>query len=321
MRDPGSNSVPSGGDLAAPGARPGSERFEPAGGKIRSVLLLADGQKTRVQEALGEVESFLESRGVAVSVHPDVRGLRDSGEAVAGAEVDLVVVLGGDGSVLTAANAFHARPVPTIGINFGRVGFLASLEVSAWREGLIEVFEGRAVVEHRMRLEARVRRAGQVEPAVMCAMNDVVISRGEAPKMAAFRLSSAGRDVSSYRADGLICSTPSGSTAYSLAAGGPILDPALRAMVVTPISAHALAMRPLVLDPSAELEVAVIDSPSPVSLDVDGRRMAALSSGDAVLLGAAREPYPLLTIPSFDPWQRLRDRLGWAGRLDERIED
>jgi len=316
----GSSSAPGGGS-AAPGARPGSERFEPAGGKIRSVLLLADGQKTRVQEALGEVESFLESRGVAVSVHPDVRGLRDGGEAVAGAEVDLVVVLGGDGSVLTAANAFHARPVPTIGINFGRVGFLASLEVSAWREGLIEVFEGRAVVEHRMRLEARVRRAGEVEPAVMCAMNDVVISRGEAPKMAAFRLSSAGRDVSSYRADGLICSTPSGSTAYSLAAGGPILDPALRAMVVTPISAHALAMRPLVLDPSAELEVAVIDSPSPVSLDVDGRRMASLSSGDAVLLGAARAPYPLLTIPSFDPWQRLRDRLGWAGRLDERIED
>jgi NAD+ kinase len=321
VSNPGSSSTPSGGEPAAPGARPGSERFEPKGGKIRSVLLLADGQKTRVQEALGEVEAFLESRGVAVSVHPDVRSLRDGGEAVAGADVDLVVVLGGDGSVLTAANAFHARPVPTIGINFGRVGFLASLEVSAWREGLIEVFEGRAVVEHRMRLEARVRRGGAVEPAVMCAMNDVVISRGEAPKMAAFRLSSAGRDVSSYRADGLICSTPSGSTAYSLAAGGPILDPALRAMVVTPISAHALAMRPLVLDPGAELEVAVIDSPSPVSLDVDGRRMASLSSGDAVLLGAAREPYPLLTIPSFDPWQRLRDRLGWAGRLDERIED
>lgn len=302
-------------------ARPGSQRFKPENGTIRSVLLLADGQKSRVQEALGEVEAFLASRGVTVAVHPDVQALRVSEEAVADGEVDLVVVLGGDGSVLTAAQAFHARPVPTIGINFGRVGFLASLEVSAWREGLVEVFEGRAVVEHRMRLEARVRRAGAVEPEVMCAMNDVVISRGEAPKMAAFRLSSAGRDVSSYRADGLICSTPSGSTAYSLAAGGPILDPALGAMVVTPISAHALAMRPLVLDPSAELEVAVIDSPSPVSLDVDGQRMASLRAGDAVLLGAARAPYPLLTIPSFDPWQRLRDRLGWAGRLDERVED
>lgn len=310
--------APAGG---APSARVGSERFEPSGGSIRSVLLLADGQKPEVQAALGEVTAFLEGRGASVQVHPDVRTLRPSGWAAEGRAVDLAVVLGGDGSVLTAAHAFQSAPVPTIGINFGRVGFLASLEVSAWQEGLVEVLEGRAVVERRMRLEARVRRAGEVSSEVHCAMNDVVISRGEAPRMAAFRLSSAGRDVSSYRADGLIFATPSGSTAYSLAAGGPILDPALRAVVVTPISAHALAMRPLVLDPSTDLEAAVIDSPSPVSLDVDGRRVASLSAGDAVLLAAAREPYPLLTIPSFDPWQRLRDRLGWAGRLDERASD
>lgn len=309
------------GHAPAPGEGEVGERFEPAGGKIRSVLLLADGRKPPVQEALGEVSSFLESRGVHVEVHPDVRALRDGDAEPGGARADLVVVLGGDGSVLTAAHAFQAAPVPTIGINFGRVGFLASLEISAWEAGLVEVLEGRAVVERRMRLEARVRRAGEATSEVLCAMNDVVISRGEAPKMAAIRLSSAGREVSSYRADGLIFATPSGSTAYSLAAGGPILDPALRAVVVTPISAHSLAMRPLVLDPEAALEAAVIDSPSPVSLDVDGRRVGSLSAGDAVLLGAARDPYPLLTVPSFGPWQRLRDRLGWAGRLDERAGD
>ncbi|MEM6673667.1 MAG: NAD(+)/NADH kinase [Planctomycetota bacterium] len=281
-----------------------------------SVLVLADGDKADVQDALEEVPRFLEEHGAAVEVQPNVRELAEGRSFTPERDPDLVVVLGGDGSVLTAARLFHAAPVPTIGVNFGRVGFLASLEGSAWREGLAEVVEGRALVEYRMRLEARVERADGTELGPEPAMNDVVISRGTTPSMAAFDLVSAGLYVSSYRADGLIFATPSGSTAYSLAAGGPILDPALRAVVVTPISAHALSHRPLVLDPDAALEARVIDTAGAVTVDVDGRQVAELVEGDAVRLAPAREPYPLLTIPSFDPWRRLRDRLGWAGRFD-----
>lgn len=298
------------------GHPPGTRPWSPPAGRVRSVLLLADGHKGDVSEAVGEVARHLESLDASVETHADVRSLdTDEGQLEAGGEHDLVVVLGGDGSVLTAARLFERRPVPTIGINFGRVGFLASLEVSGWREGLDDVFSGRALVEDRMRLGASVvREDGVARPAVL-AMNDVVISRGGTPSMAEFELLSAGRRVTSYRADGLIFATPSGSTAYSLAAGGPILDPALRAVVLTPISAHALSHRPLVLGPEASLEARVINAGGAVTLDVDGRMVTELGPGDRVLLETSAIPYPLLTTRQFDPWQRLRDRLGWAGNF------
>lgn len=166
-----------------------------------------------------------------------------------------------------------------------------------------------------MRLGASVvREGGEVLPAVH-SMNDVVISRSGTPSMAEFELLSAGRSVTSYRADGLIFATPSGSTAYSLAAGGPILDPALRAIVLTPISAHSLSHRPLVLGPEASLEARVVSTGGAVTLDVDGRTVTELGPGDRVLLETSAVPYPLLTTRQFDPWQRLRDRLGWAGNF------
>lgn len=300
------------GPVSAPKTRP----WAPPAGRVRSVLLLADGQKGDVSAAVDEVERHLEGLGASVETHADVRTLHaDETCFQPGREHDLVVVLGGDGSVLTAARLFEGVPVPTIGINFGRVGFLASLEVSSWREGLDDVFAGRALVEDRMRLGASVIRSdGEVLAAVL-AMNDVVLSRGGTPSVAEFELLSAGRRVTDYRADGLIFATPSGSTAYSLAAGGPILDPALRAVVLTPISAHALSHRPLVLGPEASLEARVVNTAGAVRLDVDGRLIAELGAGDRVLMEASAVPYPLLTTQQLDPWQRLRDRLGWAGNF------
>lgn len=282
---------------------------------MKAVLLLADGDKPLVSEALPDIEAYLGSEGAQVETHGNVRELSLRSGFAPAQQPDLVVVLGGDGSVLTAARLFQDRPVPTIGINFGRVGFLASLEISGWREGLEDVLTGRALVENRMRIGARVIRAGGEIGSLTVAMNDVVISRGTTPSMAQFDLISAGRQVTSYRADGLIFATPSGSTAYSLAAGGPILDPALSAIVLTPISAHALSHRPLVLGPRASLEARVSDTGGAVTLDIDGIMVEELNEGDSVRLEACEAPYPLLTIHSFDPWQRLRDRLGWSGNF------
>lgn len=306
------------GDAPASTLPPGTVRWSAE--RIDRVMLLADGDKAVVAAEQGAVEAFLRGRGAEVEVHSRVRDL-DALRSARGAAPDLVVVLGGDGSVLTAARLLAEAPVPTIGINFGRVGFLASLEVSAWRKGLEDVFEGRSLVENRMRLEASVVRAGadgaDGEVGTVVALNDVVVSRGTTPSMAEFDLLSFGRRVTSYRADGLIFATPSGSTAYSLAAGGPILDPGLRAIVLTPISAHALSHRPLVIGPRAELEVRVANTAGAAAVDVDGQLVTELQEGDVVRLTASETPYPLLTIEGFDPWQRLRDRLGWAGNFDE----
>ena len=281
----------------APKTRP----WNPPAGRVRSVLLLADGHKGDVSAAVGEVERHLEGLGATVETHADVRSLHTEEGRFQPVRARPDRGARGDGSVLTAARLFEGVPVPTIGINFGRVGFLASLEVSSWREGLDDVFAGRALVEDRMRLGASVLRSdGEALPVVL-AMNDVVISRGGTPSVAEFELLSAGRRVTDY---GLIFATPSGSTAYSLAAGGPILDPALRAVVLTPISAHALSHRPLVLGAEASLEARVVNTAGAVRLDVDGRLVAELGAGDRVLLEASAVPVrcspPGSSIPGSD---------------------
>lgn len=310
------NHAGQGGGARGGAPAPGTSLWMPKDGRVQNVLLLADGEKPLVTENIGAVQELLAASCDHVEVRTNVREIQFDGSFALDHQPDLVVVLGGDGSVLTACRLFQNAPVATIGINYGRVGFLASLESSAWREGLTEVLEGRALVEQRMRLRATVISGDGIEGASAIAMNDVVISRGGTPSMAKFELVSAGRAVTSYRADGLIFATPSGSTAYSLAAGGPILDPALRAIVLTPISAHALSHRPLVLGSRALLEARVVDTAGAVTLDIDGRLVSELHEGDAVRLVACEEPYPLLTTRSFDPWQRLRDRLGWAGHFD-----
>ena len=293
-----------------------AEAWQPSSGGVQNVLLLADGAKARVNENIGAVGEFLSSKCTSVEVRSNLRDTKFDGSFQVEPRPDLVVVLGGDGSVLTACRLFQKDPVPTIGINYGRVGFLASLEASAWREGLCDILEGRGCVEERMRLRASILKADGTRGPSAIALNDLVISRGSTPSMARFELLSAGRTVTQYRADGLIFATPSGSTAYSLAAGGPILDPSMRAVVLTPISAHALSHRPLVLGTKAYLEARVLSSAGTVRVDVDGQLVAELEAGDSVRLEACEEAYPLLTTRSFDPWQRLRDRLGWAGRFD-----
>ncbi|MDA1266302.1 MAG: NAD(+)/NADH kinase, partial [Planctomycetota bacterium] len=268
---------------------------------------------------LPEVQGWLADRGLAVDVHQDARALRDAADGYAGERPDLVVVLGGDGSVLAAVHLFAEDPVPMVGINLGRVGFLAPVRADRWRQGLEEVFAGRAVLEPRMMLEAEVhaqaRRAG---PRRVVALNDLVLSRGSTHGLVSVRVLAEGELVGDYRADGLIFATPSGSTAYSLAAGGPILAPHMQAIVATPVAAHALSGRPIVLHPDSQLEAQVVEASGLVTLSVDGYDLHPMEEGDHFLLRRHRNTYPLLAPPDDDPWRRLRDRLGWRGSFLDR---
>jgi NAD+ kinase len=279
------------------------------------VLVLADGEKGAVDELLEELEPWLRERANLVVVERDLHAYDESARAKRSKRElpDLVIVLGGDGAILTAVRAFQETPVPTLGINFGRVGFLASVEASQWRESLEEVQRGRAVVEERMRLSVELN--GARSPAVV-ALNDAVVTRGAFQGMLSIALKVGGHWVTNYRADGLVVATPSGSTAYSMAAGGPILAPSMQAFSVSPVSPQALSHRPLVVDGSETLELHVTRASGLTTLVVDGHGFFPMEEGDFVRVRKHPRPYPLLSRPGFDPYTRLRERLGWRGSIE-----
>jgi NAD+ kinase len=294
-------------------ARAGAER-------PRNVLVLGDAGKPDVRNLLGELRGWLEQRGLEVSVSDDVRAWCEARARLAERErraqtADLMVVLGGDGAILAAARAFHDAPVPILGVNFGRVGFLAATPATRWRESLEAVLAGASQPEPRMRLQAEIRN--QSGAAIAVALNEVVLQRGAHQGMLTIGLCVGPAWVTNYRADGLILATPSGSTAYSLSAGGPILAPLMDALVVTPICPQGLSNRPLVLSSDSELELTLSHSQGLTTLVVDGQSFFQMRQGDSVRIRRHPQSYPLLAMPGLDPYRRLRERLGWRGSIEE----
>ncbi len=299
---------------------PQSESFEVAfDGDINRVLVLADRGKADVDDLVQQLEPFLAKRVEAVVVEGDLRGwcklATKNGMPPIDPSPDLVVVLGGDGSILAAVHAFGRSPIPILGVNFGRVGFLASVPASDWRVALLDVLAGRAIIEPRTRLAVDIRSADG-EKTSDIALNDIVLSRGSFQGMLSVAMEVDGYWVSDYRADGLIVATASGSTAHSLAAGGPIMSPTMGGFVVTPICAHALSHRPVVLEQESEIRLTMAESLGVVTLAVDGHGFYAVQVGDKLTVRADDVPYPLLTRRGSNPYRRLRDRLGWRGSFE-----
>jgi NAD+ kinase len=287
--------------------------------EISRVLVLADRGKADVDDLVQRLEPFLRKRVSDVVVEGDLRGWCKAADKRGGVPVgeapDLVVVLGGDGSILSAVHAFASCPVPILGVNFGRVGFLASVPTSEWRAALEEVLEGRSMIEPRTRLSVSIT-SGDEAPIHDIALNDVVLSRGSFQGMLSVGMEVDGHWVSDYRADGLIVATASGSTAHSLAAGGPILSPTMGGFVVTPICAHALSHRPVVVEPLSEIHLIMTECLGVVTLAVDGHGFYAVQAGDELTVKAHDIPYPLLSRQGSNPYRRLRDRLGWRGSFE-----
>jgi NAD+ kinase len=300
---------------------PASARPAPEQGSVEYAVVIADFEKEPVRAFQTELEPWLKARIRRIEVvglgvfNAAQQERHERGEI--GVTPDLAIVLGGDGAMLSAIRALRKHPVPTLGINFGRVGFLASTPVSHWRETLAGVLAGEGVVEHRARIsfEIQTRRG---PGATGIALNDAVVNRAAHQRMLTLSLSVSGTWVTEYRADGLIIATPSGSTAYSLSAGGPILLPGLSSMVVTPICPQGLANRPIVLLPDSTLALELIYASGITTLVVDGQVYYPIEVGDRVLLQRHPVPYPLLAMPELDPFRRLRERLGWASRVDSR---
>lgn len=229
------------------------------------------------------------------------------------ATMDVIVVLGGDGTLLSVSRASGSRPVPILGINLGTLGFLTEIALDELFATMERVLAGELAVEERIRLDVTARRGDEVL-ARFLALNDAVISGAALARMIELETRAGGQDVSAYHADGLIVATPTGSTAYSLSAGGPILLPEVQALVLTPICPHTLTQRPLVLPSSSEVEITVGSRGDGVRLTADGQDSIALCQGDVVRVRRSPHPLHLMTSPVRTRFEILRQKLHWGAR-------
>lgn len=226
---------------------------------------------------------------------------------------ELVLALGGDGTLLTAVRLLGDDLRPLLGINLGSLGFLTDTPEELVTEAVRRVLAGRFRCDPRMRLRATFQPQ---ESAAMdlCGLNDVVL-HGPSARVLEVSVLVAGTDLGSTMADGVIVATPSGSTAHSLSAGGPIVSPQLRALIMTPISAHTLSMRPLVFSADEGLEIRLLRASTPhAEISVDGHACCAMSAGDAIVVRAAERDLQLVRTQDHSFYNTLRTKLGWGHR-------
>jgi NAD+ kinase len=229
------------------------------------------------------------------------------------ARVDLIVVLGGDGTLLSVARLVDGLEVPLLGVNLGGLGFLTATTQEAMYPTLEAVLRGDYAAEERILLAASLHRGGETV-ADHLALNDVVIAKGALGRLVDLEVSVDGQMVTAYRADGLIIATPTGSTAYNLSAGGPILYPTMDALVLTPICSHALTNRPLVLPAATPLEVSLLTDTPDVALAVDGQPGPVVRLKDVVRVRRAGARIRLIRDPQKTYFQVLRTKLKWGER-------
>jgi NAD+ kinase len=230
-------------------------------------------------------------------------------------DVDVVIAFGGDGTLLAAAGAVvHAgADVPVLGVHLGHLGFLTEVRRAELTEALAAVLEGRTWNETRLLLEGYVERAGETSTP-RYALNDIVITRGRLSRMLELEVAVDGEHVCQVRADGLIVATATGSTAYNLSAGGPVMHPAVDALLLTPIAPHTLTNRPLVLPASADivLRPRLEGIPADIVATFDGQYGAPLVSGDAVVIRKAKRQLKLLRTTTRTHFEMLREKLHWG---------
>ncbi len=285
--------------------------------KLQSVGICVKPDQPQVAERVAELEEWLRKRGIAVRLDPQAARWID-GEAVPleelAGQVDLMIVLGGDGTLLAAARAIGERVVPLLGVNLGTLGFLAETSGDALFDALEAALDGRLVVAERMRIEVTVERRGEIVERCL-ALNDAVIGKSALSRMIDLETRADGARVTTYHSDGLIVATPTGSTAYSLSAGGPILLPEGRSIVLTPICPHTLTQRPLVLPDSCHIEILVFDTRGgDVHLTVDGQVGIQLEEGDHLHIRRSEHPTRLLVSPGRSRFEVMREKLRWGER-------
>jgi NAD+ kinase len=285
---------------------------------VKRVGLVAKPDAVEAKRVVLTLLDWLGARGLSVVLEKETAGLA-AGNVVASAskselpaQVDAVIVLGGDGTLLSMARAVGDLGVPILGINLGGLGFLTATTLDELLPAMEALLAGAMAVEERMMLSARLVRGPQTIGEYV-ALNDVVITKSAMSRIIDLAVSVGGRHATSYRADGLIISTPTGSTAYNLSTGGPILFPTMDAVVLTPIAPHTLSNRPIVLPGGERIEV-TLRADQEVMLTMDGQVGVPLRERDRVEVGKARARIRLLRFEQRDFFSVLRTKLKWGER-------
>ena len=277
--------------------------------------IVANPARPGVDDVLRRVVAALRERGWESRVDPPAADIGDGPIEWDSLEADLLITLGGDGTLLHAARHLAGRPIPIFGVNLGGLGFLTAASPADFDERIDAVLAGEAGVEQRMTLAAEIVRDGRVVVR-HAALNDAVIHKGGSPRVVRLALSVDGVSIGSYPADGVILATPTGATGYSLSAGGPLVVPGHDAILLTPICAHALAVRPLVVSPAAAVEARVEKGVEGMLLVVDGQVEEPLEVGDVVRVRRGDHPVALVVLEAGLWFDRLRDTFRWGARFD-----
>lgn len=278
---------------------------------LPKLVIFGDPAKGPVAEAIDDFTRFLQGKAEIVAscyiekCTADV--LRRS---------DFAIVFGGDGSIISAARDLGRTHVPVIGVNLGKLGYLAEFSVNELKEFFDNVVAGKTPIERRMLLGCWVSEAAQDgrETFHSPAVNEVFITSGPPFRMIELKIAVDGAHVATCVSDGLIVSTPTGSTAYNLSAGGPILAAAMEAMVITPICPHSLSFRPIVIDADSQVEVCCTRVNEGTTVSIDGQVSRTLSVNDVVRVAREASSFLVVNNPSRTSWQTLASKLGWAER-------
>jgi len=283
---------------------------------MKKVGIVANLHKANALSSVNTIVSWLEQHGAGVLLEQrlgDAMGREGTPLAELPGKCELLIALGGDGTLLSVARHACRSRIPLLGVNLGGLGFLTELTISEVVPTLERVWQGQLAVEERMMLEARVEDgAGRVTSRYVC-LNDAVMNKSAFSRAVQINLCVSGCYVGTFLADGLIISTPTGSTAYSLSAGGPVMKPTIEALIATPICPHTLAVRPLIFSKDEELKVEVFADKSEVTLTLDGQEGRRLVAGEKAFFKRASETTLLACSGDTSFYEVLRTKLGWGG--------
>jgi NAD+ kinase len=285
---------------------------------IKKIGIIAKTPQMMAGESIQGLNRWLKEKGIEVYMDGETAQILGEKSPYKRADIpsqtEIIIVLGGDGTLLSVARLIEDSDVPILGVNLGSLGFLTEIAIDELYPLLENIIRGDFTTERRIMLDAIIYREGKMA-AHYCALNDVVIKSGALARIINLEIKINGLYVTTYRSDGLIIATPTGSTAYSLAAGGPIVYPAMNALILSPICPHTLTNRPIVIPDDIKIEINLVTPNEDVLATMDGQVGYSLNYRDIIEIKKAKNTIKLIQAPGKNYYDVLRKKLKWGERL------